>query len=199
MSGSKDPTAVARILYKEIVPGDLRKFEAKSNDTPSGGGARDLRFGDYTSMAPMIAKMFPKPVSLTRRRKKQVTTVQGQSGLLFWQNKQGIQSKQVIFEPPTTARKTEGRIAQVHLQPALDATPILPLKANDKVFLVFAQRNDGQVWPFFTTESSLRTPGDWDERVANEILTCSGRRRARGVVVIGYRDFTTAESYCNGK
>jgi hypothetical protein len=199
MPSSKDPTAVARILYKEIVPGDLRKFEAKSNDTPSGGGARDLRFGDYASMAPMIAKMFPKPVPLTRRRKNQTTKVQGQSGLLFWQTNQGVQSKEIIFEPPTTARKTEGRIARVHLQPALDPTPILPLKENDKVFLVFAQRNDGQVWPFFTTESSLRTPGAWDERVATEILTCSERKRARGVVVIGYRDFTTAEGYCNGR
>jgi hypothetical protein len=43
---SKPPTAAARILYKEIVEGDLRKFRAESNDAATGGGARDLRFRD---------------------------------------------------------------------------------------------------------------------------------------------------------
>ena len=35
---------VKLIIYKKIVDGDLRKFSATSNDQPSGGGARDLRF-----------------------------------------------------------------------------------------------------------------------------------------------------------
>jgi len=199
MPNSKDPTTVARILYKEIVPGDLRKFEAKSNDTPSGGGARDLRFGDYNSIAPIVAKMFPEKVTLDRRRRGKKTTVEAFSGALVWERNDSVQSKKVLFEPPTSARPREGRIARVHEQPALDPGPILPLKANDKVILLFAQRNDGQVWPYFTTESSLRTPGAWDPRVANEILQCIEERRARGTVVIGYRDFITGKGYCNGK
>ena len=35
---------VKLVIYKKIVDGDLRKFSATSNDQPSGGGARDLRF-----------------------------------------------------------------------------------------------------------------------------------------------------------
>jgi len=195
---ASNPEAIARILYKEIVAGDLRKFEAKSNDTPSGGGARDLRFGNYTSIEPIVKKLFPRQVPLKRLRKGKETTVQGFEGDFVWERDHKVDSKTVIFEPPTTARPTEGRIARVHEQPALDPTPILPLKVNDKVFLLFAQRNDGQVWPFFTTESSLQTVGDWDPRVAEEILKCIAERRAGGVAVIGYRDFVSGEGYCNG-
>ena len=35
---------VQLVIYKKIVDGDLRKFAATSNDQPTGGGARDLRF-----------------------------------------------------------------------------------------------------------------------------------------------------------
>ena len=35
---------VKLVVYKKIVDGDLRKFSATSNDTQTGGGARDLRF-----------------------------------------------------------------------------------------------------------------------------------------------------------
>lgn len=198
MPANANPEAIARILYKEIVPGDLRKFEAKSNDTPSGGGARDLRFGNFKSIEPIVKKLFPNQVPLNRSRDKVATTVQGFQGAFVWEKNNKVQSKTVIFEPPTTARPTEGRIARVHEQPALDPTPILPLKVNDKIFLLFAQRNDGQVWPYFTTESSLQTPGDWDPRVAQEILKCIAERRAGGVAVIGYRDFISGKGYCNG-
>lgn len=196
MSSSSNPTAVARILYKEIVPGELRKFEARLNDTPSGGGARDLRFGDYFRIEPIVRAIFPNAVTLQRRRNGQSTQVKGYSGALYWERHSKVFSKEVTFEPPTTARPSEGRIAKVHDQPALDPSSILPLKKNDKVILVFAQRNDGQVWPFFTTQSSLRTD-DWDPRVAREILRCIDGTRNAGVAVIGSRDFLTGEGYCN--
>lgn len=36
--------AIAEILFHEIADGDVRKFNAESNDADTGGGARDLRF-----------------------------------------------------------------------------------------------------------------------------------------------------------
>ena len=45
MADNSSRQPVARILYREITEGDLRKVLAKSNDSDTGGGARDLRFG----------------------------------------------------------------------------------------------------------------------------------------------------------
>lgn len=59
---------VARILYKEIVPGDLRKILAMSNDAVTGGGARDFRFGSFKTLLPVIRKMFPETVKQSRKR-----------------------------------------------------------------------------------------------------------------------------------
>ncbi|WP_264802920.1 hypothetical protein, partial [Acetobacter fabarum] len=59
---------VARILYKEIVAGDLRKILAQSNDSDTGGGARDFRFGSFKTLLPVIRQMFPKKVKENRKR-----------------------------------------------------------------------------------------------------------------------------------
>jgi hypothetical protein len=198
-SDDKAPSAVERILFKEIVAGDLRKFEARSNDADTGGGARDLRFGDYGNIQPIVELLFPERLSIDRTRNRQRTTVVVFAGQFVWEQGDKRYSRRVQFEPPTTARPTEGRITKVHEQPSLDPSAILPLKANDRVFLLFVQRDDGGVWPYFTTESSLRTPDVWDQRVAKEILRCMDRRRAGNTVVIGYRDFISGDGYCNGR
>lgn len=201
MPSSQDqaPTAVARILYKEIVDGDLRKFRAESNDTDSGGGARDLRFGDYQAIEPIIMKIFPERLEVDRVRNRTKARVEIFAGTFYWDSSGTVRSKRVEFEPPTTARPREGRLTRVHQQPSLDPSKLLPLKVNDKVILLFVQRNDGAVWPSFTTQTSLMKPGEWDDRVAKEILKCVDRKRGGDTVVIGYRDFTTAEGYCNGR
>ena len=49
---------VKLIIYKKIVDGDLRKFSATSNDQPSGGGARDLRFSPAGEFMAAFEKMF---------------------------------------------------------------------------------------------------------------------------------------------
>lgn len=192
-------TQVARILYKEIVAGDLRKIEAKSNDSDTGGGARDFRFGSYKRLTKVIKIMFPQVVQETRKRggvSKQIDVFKGQ---FHWQQKGTNLSKDSFFEPPTDARGSEGRIARVPEYPCFALNLIPKAGEGNRVLLMLIQRNDGSVWPHFADEVSLRTVGKWDTSVANALIECLDTKRQAGLAVIGYRDFTTAESYCNGK
>ena len=196
---SEGNNKVARILYKEIVPGDIRKILAQSNDSRSGGGARDFRFGSYNSLLPVIQEMFPNQIQQRRKRGilEQIDVFQGE---FFWHNsKGGVERKKSFFEPPTDARPSEGRIVRVHEYECFD-TNLLPKGGEgNRVLLLLIQLYNKAVWPYYAEEESLRTKGRWDPVVANEILSCLDAGRAPNRAVIGYRDFTSMDRYCNGK
>lgn len=201
MSDNLEGQHVARILYKEIVEGDLRKILARSNDSDSGGGARDFRFGSYNRLVPVIKLMFPEMARVNRKRDSAVNEIEVFKGTFYWQSASGdgIYQKESFFEPPTDVRPSEGRIARVHEYGCFD-TSLIPHGGEDnRVLLLFIQRADGKVWPHFAEEKSLRTPGEWDPVVANEIIKCLDAERAERRAVIGYYDFTLLSSYCNGK
>lgn len=192
---------VTRILYKEIVDGDLKKILARSNKSKTGGGARDFRFGSYKKLLPVIKLMFPAVVREKRKRNKVIKEIDILKGTFYWQNNSSghIESKDSFFETPTDARGSEARIARVHEYRCFD-TALIPHGGEDnRVLLLLIQRGDGKVWPHFAEEQSLRRPGVWDPVVAEELLKCLDAKRAKGRAVIGYRDFTSSSSYCNGK
>jgi hypothetical protein len=192
---------VARILYKEIVEGDRRKIEAKSNDADTGGGARDFRFGAFKQLLPVVANMFPEPIAEKRKRDGAVADTQVLRGQFFWQNEVDgpVQQKASFFETPTDVRPSEGRIARVHEYPCFNLDRIPKPTFDNRVLLLLVQRHDGSVWPHFVEERSLRTPREWDEAVAAQILQCLDARRQEGRAVIGFKDFISGASYCNGK
>jgi hypothetical protein len=191
---------VARILYKEIVPGDLRKIHAESNDADTGGGARDFRFGSYQSIAATVMQMFPNPVFESRRRNGVVVPTTIYSGQFYWRNRDGsVQMATSYFEPPTDARPAEGRITRVHEQPSL-STALMPTPTNgNRVFLLLIQLLDLTVWPFYAEEQTLRTAGLWDPQVASRMLHCIDSQRRMDQAVIGFFDFTNGGTYCNGR
>ncbi|TBV05058.1 hypothetical protein [Phytopseudomonas dryadis] len=191
---------VARILYKEIVPGDLRKIHAESNDADTGGGARDFRFGSYPSIAAIVMKMFPNQVVETRRRSGVPTPTNIYSGTFYWRDRTGnVLGANSYFEPPTDARPAEGRITRVHEQPCL-STALMPTPTyNNRVFLLLIQLLDDTVWPFYAEEQTLRTAGLWDPQVAQKMLDCIDAQRRVDQAVIGFFDFMSGGSYCNGR
>lgn len=189
---------VARILYKELVEGDLRKLRAESNDADTGGGARDFRFGSYRTLLPVIQAMFPRAAQEDRKRNGVITQIDVFKGTFYWKSATGVESKEVVFEPPTDARPSEGRIARVHEYPCFDASNV-KIGVGNRVLLLLIQLDDGTVWPYYAEEKSLRTPNVWHPVVAKELLDCLDAKRPANQVVIGYRDFTNARRYCNGK
>lgn len=191
---------VARILYKEIVPGDLRKILAQSNDSDTGGGARDFRFGSYKNLLPVIHQMFPKMVKENRKRDGVVEQIDVHQGEFFWHNeKDQVERKDSFFEPPTDVRPSEGRIARVHEYGCFDTSRMPKGGEGNRVLLLLIQLHDGSVWPFYAEEQTLRIKDKWDPVVAKELLDCLDAERASNRAVIGYRDFTNTGRYCNGK
>lgn len=190
---------VARILYKEIVTGDLRKIHAVSNDADTGGGARDFRFGSYQSIAATVMQMFPNPVVESRRRNGVLVPTTIYSGQFYWHQNGTVQTATSYFEPPTDARPAEGRITRVHEQPSL-STALMPTPtAGNRVFLLLIQLLDSTVWPFYAEEQTLRTAGLWDPQVASRMLQCIDSQRRADQAIIGFFDFTNGGAYCNGR
>lgn len=190
---------VARLVFKEIKEGDLLKMQAKSNVKKSGGGARDFRFGSYKKISPMLDKLFPEKELVSRVRKKAKTKVSIGKGRFYWEEGGTILSKESCLEPPTTARASEARITKVHQYPCFDVSKIPVPSENDRGLFLLIQREDGSVWPYFINEQSLKTPGDWDKNVADELLKCLNAKRSDNTSALGYIDFKTGEKYCNGK
>lgn len=189
---------VARILYKELVEGDLRKLQAKANNSTSGGGARDFRFRSFDTLLPVIKKMFPKTVQEKRRRNKQPVLVDILKGNFSWYDaKKSIVNKEAYMEPPTSARPGEGRIARIHEYPCFDASKV-KIGVGNRVLLLLIQLNDGSVWPYYAEEKSLRKQGDWHPAVAKVLLDCLDAERPVNQAVLGFKDFTNNESFCNG-
>jgi len=80
----RKPRGVARVFFQEILEGDRRKLEARSNDDPgAGGGARDLRV-PHKAFGPLFKKFFPNEVVKRRRRGGQPTDVTLQGGEVVW-------------------------------------------------------------------------------------------------------------------
>lgn len=183
---------VARVLYKEIVEGDRRKADAKSNDAASGGGARDFRY-PYKGVLPVIQHMFPTEVI---KRGKTI-----HQGKFFWYEPGATSPTELTaeFSSPTASRKSEGWISQVPKFRCFDLDRIPEEEDGNRIFLLLIQRVDGTVWPHFAEEISLRTPGNWDADVAKKLLKCIDAKRPTRNAIIGFIDLTTSASYCNGK
>lgn len=191
--------SVSRILFKEIVDGDVRKIHADSNDSDTGGGARDFRFGSYADLQHIFQSMFPYPVQEPRRRSGVVGPVTIYSGRFYWEDPiSGEVHNQVsYFEPPTDARPQEGRITKIHEHPCLSTVRMPISSVNNRVFLLLTQMDDGTVWPSYVEERTLRSVGTWASEITTKMLNCIDAPRRANQSVIGYYDFTTNDRYCN--
>jgi hypothetical protein len=190
------PQSVIRVVFKEIVSGDLRKFRAESNDSETGGGARDLRFSPYGEFAGVFGEMFSDRVKENRRRGGINTEIEVLKGDLTWDDPatNSQRSKPIYFEPPTDVRPGEGRIPRVHEYPPFQ----VPVADNEgRVLLLFIQRGDGSVWSAFATENSLRSGQGWDPAVSRGLLACLDAPRPRNQTAQGYLNLRAGTRYCN--
>jgi len=202
------PSGVKRIIFKQIVYGDFRKFLANSNDAKSGGGARDLRFRPHSTFASVFGELFPESRTEERRRVGRQVLVEVRVGKFHWSDHGIIVSAEATFEPPTSAREEEGRIPTVHkYSPFNRIVSTWPeeswdvdkraLKQEGRLVLLLVQRDDGSVWPEFATESSLRSE-NWSESVANPIIKSLTGRRNASEVARGFIDFESGKAYLDG-
>jgi len=177
---------IKRLIFKKIVDGDRRKFEAASNDTPSGGGARDLRFSPYDQFKIIFQRMFPNEYS---------SQYSGDVSWVSCRETGEIKTRTNTFFPPSVSRANEGRIIQINKNLPTDLIPHID---EGDAILVFIQNDNDEVWVFYTTEKSL-LHDDWDESVKQFLLEAIRAKRSKKSTAMGFVDFELNERFYNGK
>lgn len=200
--------SLRRFVFKELKDGDLRKFQAASNDTQSGGGARDQRFSPYREFDGVFSRMFKGRSQKSRRMRdgsSKLSTIYD-ADVSVHIDDTGIDPAttklKVVVElgeqfavmnmkywPPTNGRAFEGRLAQVNkLQ--LD-----PPTGEGRVFLLLIEDSTlPTVRLAFLTEHTVLNTQLWHPEVVKffkEILSTPEADDA----VMGYRDFDHNQSY----
>ena len=157
-----DGRAIVRVLLQNIEAGDRRKFEAKSNDSETGGGARDLRFRPEDEFLPFFGRMFPDKRFEDRTSKGVRSEIEVVSGTVVWKEPTGEKSATMEVWPATNARPGECRIARIS---SFDFSGLIADDSSSgrSVFMMF-QQEDGTIRIHFTTETSLRND-EWDPKI----------------------------------
>lgn len=177
-------------VYKEIVEGDLRKLLAESNDSQTGGGARDLRL-PWKTFRPVMHQIFTK--DSIGRGGKPIRTAQ----VTYLDESGSPRTTELEYWPPTAARRTEDRISKVHASPALGGK--LPATNRGRVFVIFTKFDDGTVRCDYAYENELKAKGIWANEVSSQILACMASAAARNGTrtVQGYYGFTEGTGFCH--
>lgn len=191
--GSGQAGDIARIVFRQILSGDRLKFVAQSNLSPSGGGARDLRFRSWDEMGGQLRRLFPGERVERRRRMGEEVALRVYVGRFHWIDEDGeTVSRASVLEPPTDARPNEGRVTRVHEFACFTIRP--PKPGSGRLMALLVQRDNDTVWPFVVTERSLEHDG-WDRRVADFLLSALNRPRRRGRAAYGFVDFESGERF----
>ncbi|MCK0515933.1 MULTISPECIES: hypothetical protein [Actinomycetes] len=174
-------------VYKEVVAGDLRKLVAESNDSKTGGGARDLRL-PWKTFRSIMHRIFTEDG--VGRGGKQIRVAR----VTYLDKNEVAQTTELEYWPPTSSRPTEDRISRIHASPALGGQ--LPKTDQGRVFVVFSKFDDGTVRCDYAYESAL---GEWAIEVSSQIVACMASAAARdgNRTVQGYYDFVKGSGYCH--
>lgn len=174
-----DDLNVKLVVYKRIVEGDLSKFTATSNITPTGGGARDLRFSPAKEFFPVFKKMFPNDHDGVLQ------------GFFSWADHEPTR---VEIHPPTNSRPNEIRIGTIH---ECFPASVVPTDSTDCVLLIVLD-GSGKVSPYFTSLRSLRND-NWHPAVKDPIIAGLTADRGPNITAMGYVDIENGRSYTNGR
>jgi len=135
------------VFFQEVLPGDIKKQQAQSNITQSGGGARDLRMPN--KFGTKIASMFPNSTK----------TAGVKEGTVRWASTSGEEeSRTAELWRPTSVRPRETRIARIHEIDGwvVDATEYEADRGKDqKWFYLLVKDADGNVWARLIKEKNL--------------------------------------------
>jgi hypothetical protein len=171
------------VIYKRCVPGDRRKVEARSHDSGTGGGARDIRFNPLPMFETVILKVFSDAHSASGGR-------QVNSALVYWwENGETRGPIEVQVWAPTEARRGEMRLTRVHEVVPFDEDHIPPQEL-DPFFLIWTD-DEERVWARYTTVEELRKPG-WARGLVDPILE-SVERVPMDRNIRGWIDLRTGE------
>lgn len=163
------PGIPLRVVWKELHADDYDKFITQSNQTPSGGGARDLRWRPHERFDAVFRLLCPKHSEEIRGRGAQKRPRLVYRGTFAWMRDTTIHTASFAYEQPTDSRPGEGRIPRIYTYPTFaDAERPEP---DVRTFVLLAQDDNSLVWPFIVDFATLHLP-EWDPMVSCAILDC---------------------------
>ena len=139
---------IAEILFHEIADGDVRKFNAESNDADTGGGARDLRFS--LRFEAVLDRFFPQDAIKEGRKSYRL-------GDFVYKDTDGQMKVQrnIHYDfQPTNARPNELRICQLSKVPFFQQLPELQ-PGDGRLFVAFIRMTEGLPQMQFLTERQI--------------------------------------------
>ncbi len=165
---------IVEVLCHEITEADVRKINATSNDSQTGGGARDLRFSiDY---APYLDRLFPQEITYEGRTPYRI----GAFEHIDAKGKKTVEQVRYAFQP-TNARAREVRIAQISkLNLFLDLPEISG--ADGVLFMAFIRKSEGLPQAQYLTERQIGAPGS-NPVIAAAMRDALSKRRGKNAVV----------------
>ena len=182
MSPQPDQSPPVLLYFQEIRPGDVKKYQERSNENPqSGGGARDLRVPlDYQSV---LAQMFPRPGSDSDVHK----------GVIHWDGPEEAGSAEIELWPPTDARPTELRIARIHDIHGWKVDEVAYKHAQasgQKWFYALEQSSDGKVRARILKEDALdQERPELRQYLRERVLSTPPTRSVRGTIDFQRRSY----------
>lgn len=182
------------ILYKELSAADLRKLEANSNDSKTGGGARDLRL-PHRAFGLIMSRLLPETRTQSRGKKSTLDAIVNYGPVTFYEGSTR-QTTEFVYWPPTDARPAEGRIARVHASPALGGR--MPEEGQGRVLVMFIKWTSGMVTVHYAYERDLVISGVWADEVRIPIVSCMQASDSNNQSVQGYLDLHEGKGYCHG-
>lgn len=179
---------IRHLFFQELQDGDRRKIRAESNDSPTGGGARDLRISPQSAFGPFFEILLPTTEERLSNRRG---TFQVRFDTIRWNWGGRTEIKRLELWPPTDARPYELRIAQID-ENFPDEIPT----EGGAVFLLLVRNDNGELWGHYVTEHALRG-SDFDPTIARPILLCLDRVRTGDVTIRGFVDYESRRTYCH--
>lgn len=173
------------LVFREVLEGDVKKVQAKSNISQSGGGARDLRFRDADLFGPIIERMFNGVISAG----SVLTTT------VHWDDENDVtKSTPLELWPPTEARPNELRLAKIHSVKGWEVdenTYRAVVQTGNKLFFYLILDSLGNVWArlFNTQYLNYENPTVRDY-LKNRILSKKG-----STAIFGSIDFNTLTTF----
>ncbi len=95
------------VFFKQVLPGDLEKYNTRASTSGTGGGARDLRISQANLFRPLLSQMIAEPS--TDGRFTQATVLSKLGG-------NEVETPIELWRP-TEARPNELRISRIHSIP----------------------------------------------------------------------------------
>lgn len=166
---------IIEVIGHEILDGDIRKAHAESNDSTTGGGARDLRFPKR--FKPELDRLFSGGVLEHGRTDYMVCDFVAS---LSDGSEIPVKGLKYAFQP-TESRNGEIRIASISDHDFFKQYP-LTNDEDGELFVVFVRMSSGNPRVMFATQKQLSDPGS-NEIIAAAMKEAIFSKRARSATI----------------